>query len=91
MTEQVASQCRVVAHLARALAGVFEDKATLIADGRLTSIVPSIDRRSYALMETLGDILNGMDAVTDEDAWVNPIFEQASKNHARVTPADGGA
>jgi hypothetical protein len=37
-------------------------------------------------METLGDILNGMNAVDEkEDAWLDPIFREAQ----RLWPDDG--
>ena len=74
---QVAAQCRVVAHLARAIATVYADKALLFEAGDAPSILAMNDAASYDLMQTLGDVLNGMDAVTDEDDWVAPVFAAA--------------
>lgn len=82
MTEkykQVADQCRVVAHLATAIAQVHTDKARLFAANGAPSIVDYVGRHTAHLMETLGDILNGMDAVEEEDDWVDPIFEKAHR------------
>jgi hypothetical protein len=75
---QVVAQCRVVAHLAKALASVFEDKADAFEQGFWPAILEMNGRNSAGLMETLGNILNGMDAVDEaEDAWAYPIFERA--------------
>lgn len=77
--QQVADQCRVVAHLAKAISDVHSDFArTFSSDqGRLDEIVDAVGQRTALLMETLGDILNGMDAVEDEDEWTGPVFERA--------------
>ena len=84
--QQVAAQCRVVAHLARAIATVYADKAVLFeAEGAL-SILAMNDATSYDLMQTLGDLLNGMDAVTDEDEWVAPIFAAAHASRGLFRP-----
>jgi len=78
--KQVSDQCRVVAHLATAIAQVHTDKATLFAENRAPSIVDHVGRHTAYLMETLGNILNGMDAVDEkEDDWVLPIFVEAHR------------
>lgn len=78
-TEQIARQCEAVAHQAMALANVHRDFARLIRAGAAPRAHDSIGRRSAALMEYLGDTLNGMDAVTDADEWMQPIFAAAQK------------
>ncbi len=79
--KQVAAQCRAVAHMARTISEVYDDIAKMHESGpggwdELTEIR---GQRTAELLEELGDILNGMDAVTDEDAWVHPILEEAQR------------
>lgn len=85
--QQVADQCRVVAHLANALAQVHIDKGKMIEAGVYSKhgLLDFIGKSTAHLMEVLGDILNGMDAVDEsEDSWVDPIFEEAH----RMFPSD---
>lgn len=75
---QVIAQCKVVVHLATALANVHSDKAQLLKTGRLDDLIEMNGERSASIMETLADILNGMDAVdAEEDAWTDPVFKLA--------------
>lgn len=76
---QVANQCKVVAHLATAIAGVFSDYEAMFRDNAAPLLIAQVGERSARLMETLGDILNGMDAATEEDEWTSPIFEEARR------------
>ena len=84
---QVADQYKVVAHLATALAGVHSDMEKVIRDGHMGNAMLDLQgNRSAALMEMLGNFLNGMDAVDEgEDAWVNPIFRAAHKMFPQET------
>lgn len=77
--QQVADQCRVVAHLAKAIHDVYSDKARYFAsDGTgPDDLIELVGNWSAAHMEKLGDILNGMDAVVEADDWVGPIFKRA--------------
>ena len=75
--EQVADQYKVVAALAANLKEVHEQLEPTIRQGMLGSIRDIQGERSAHIMEVLGDILNEMDAVAGEDAWMNPIFEKA--------------
>lgn len=78
--EQVAKQYEVVAHLATALASVHTQSVLAIRSGALDSLLDQQGSRSASIMEDLGDILNGMDAVDDdEDSWTAPIFSAAQK------------
>lgn len=78
--QQVSDQCKVVAHLAEAIRQVFSDKTRMVGDGNEPeAVLDYIGKHSASLMNTLGDILNGMDAVMDDDEWVNPIFERAKQ------------
>lgn len=81
--KQASDQCRVVVHLAKALIEVFSEHARMLGERSVDDITPTtteiIGRRSAAIMETLGDILNGMDAVSEDDGWVDPIFEKAQE------------
>jgi hypothetical protein len=76
--KQVADQCRAVAHLATALAQVSEDWAKMLAaPSGADELLDMVGDRSAGHMETLGDILNGMDAIDDDDGWIDPIFEKS--------------
>ncbi|AWV18772.1 hypothetical protein A3862_27205 [Methylobacterium sp. XJLW] len=77
--KQVSDQCRVVAHLATAIAKVHSDYAALIEAGAMSDLHERIGRRTASLMERLGDVLNGMDAVSDEDDWTHPVFREAQR------------
>jgi hypothetical protein len=78
--EQVVAQYRVVAHLARQIALVHEQMAETYAHPDVPMTESGVDlsgRWSASRMETLGDMLNNMDAADPEDAWVTPIFRVA--------------
>lgn len=75
--EQVGAQCNAIVMQAEALAGVYRDYAALFHGGAGEEILDIVGKRTAELMELLGDVLNGMDAVTDEDAVLEPIFERA--------------
>jgi hypothetical protein len=80
--EQVAKQCAAVAHMANALAEVHATKAQTIRIGGYGSAeaIEWVGRSTAGLMETLGDILNGMDAVDEqEDSWIDPVMEEAHR------------
>jgi TRAP-type uncharacterized transport system substrate-binding protein len=81
LMKQISDQCRVVAHMARALAEIHDDYATIFVSGDKgpEDIADLVGKRTASLMETLGDILNGMDAVTEEDEWTHPIFREANR------------
>ena len=75
--QQVARQCSAVRHMATVLALMHGDFARMYSRGYGELIVAEMGERTARLMETLGDILNGMDAVTEDDDWVSPIFDEA--------------
>jgi CRISPR/Cas system CSM-associated protein Csm2 small subunit len=79
--DQIKAQCKVVAELSRNLAEVYDAHAAFLHP----SIAESVGRRSKHLMEVLGDILNGMDAVSDDDEWMNDVFERAHEMFPEVT------
>lgn len=79
MMEQVARQCSAVRHLAVVLAQLHGDYACMFAAGHHEKIADLFGHRTAAMMETLGDILNGMDAVEEGDDWLDPIFEEAHR------------
>lgn len=74
---QVADQCRVVAHFAHLIGHVYADKARLAGADEAKTLHDMWLRQSADLIETFGNILNGMDAVTDEDEWTFPIVEKS--------------
>ena len=79
LRKQVADQCRVVAHLATAIAKVHADYAQLAEAPAFDSILEQVGRRSASLMERLGDVLNGMDATSADDDWTYPVFREAQR------------
>ena len=84
-----ADQCRVVAHFAQAISDIYTSKASIVAGGEASSLHAMWIEHTDAMMETLGNILNGMDAVTDEDAWTFPIVRASverlrAQSEARV-------
>lgn len=79
--QQVADQCRVVAHLAKAVWEVYSDKARMFASDAKgpDDIVDIVGKWSAAHMENLGELLNGMDAADEDDDWTAPIFRKAQE------------
>lgn len=82
-----ADQCRVVAHFARAIASVFDDKAEIAKAGECQSLIVRWIEQTDDLMEQLGNILNGLDAVTDEDEWTFPIVKESVARRAALSKA----
>lgn len=75
LKEQTANQYKAVIHMAKALLMVHEQTLPLIP-GQSRGIMELQFVRSAEIMEMLGDTLNGMDAVDeDEGAWMDPVFE----------------
>lgn len=84
--QQVIDQCSAVNHMATCIALVYGDHARMLyrsgcapTENADEILIDLIGKRTASLMETLGDILNGMDAVTKDDEWLTPIFERAQK------------
>jgi hypothetical protein len=68
--DQVAKQCRVVAHLAKALADVHEDYVTLLEDGGAASA-----RRGRCP----DGRVHGDPRRDDDDDWTAPVFVKAQR------------
>ena len=78
--EQIAKQCDAVTHMATELARVNADYAVILRAGQMDHLIELVGCRTASLMETLGDILNDMDALDgDEDAWMEPVFAEAQR------------
>lgn len=79
--EQVADQCKAVHHLAGAIRELMEDYERMFRDENchIDNLVPQVGGRTAVWMEKLGNMLNGCDAVTEGDEWLDPIFEKAHK------------
>ena len=84
---QAKDQARAVVHLSRVLADLYADRVKLYetCPQAMADIVDLDGSRSASIMEYLGDVLNGMDAASDEDEWLTPIFHEAQ----RRWPVDG--
>ena len=77
-------QCRAVAHLANSFAEVYAARAAIVAhDAKLSDLIGDA---SASAMEWLGDELNAMDAATEDDGWLDPIFEAAQKRWPQQPP-----
>lgn len=77
LSEQVGAQCNAVAAMAVSISQVHADYAALFHSGHGEALLEQVGKRTAELMELLGDILNNMDAVTDDDKWMEPIFDKA--------------
>jgi hypothetical protein len=78
--QQVADQCRAIAHMADVIAKVHSDYARLFQDrAGMEGLEDQVGERTACLLSQLGDILNGIDAVDVEDECVNPIIERSLK------------
>lgn len=78
LNKQVEAQCRAVVHMLGALTEVYQSRAERFSSPS-TYGGEIIGRWSAETMEILGEMLNGMDAVTDEDDWLKPIFREAQR------------
>lgn len=77
LTEQTANQYKAVIHMARSMLIVHEQTLPLIP-GQSRGILEIQCVQSAEIMEVLGDLLNAMDAVDEEeDGWIGPIFEKS--------------
>jgi hypothetical protein len=67
--KQVAAQCRAVVRMADNLAEVYDAKAVLfnLGAGPGDDLLDIVGKESGRHMDVLGDLLNGMDAVTEDD------------------------
>lgn len=84
---QVIAQCKAVAHLCDCLAGLHRDLIKYYEIPNANEILDMAGDRTAGFLETLSDIINGMDAFdADEDEWVNPIIEAAHKRWPQDVP-----
>jgi len=77
--KQVALQCKAVAHLATAIAQIHTDYEKMFGDGKMSGLADQVGKRTAAWMETLGEMLNSIDAAEEEDEWLEPIFREAQR------------
>lgn len=84
--KQVALQCKAVAHMARALAEVYDHRAMRLESDWVKGDGELIGRWSANAMEILGEMLNGMDAVDESDDWMKPVFREAQRLWPQQTP-----
>ena len=77
--QQVAAQCSAVVHLATSLADIHSDYAKLFLNGAAVNLIDMVGDRTAAFMEILGDLLNGMDAVSEEDGKLDQVFAEAQR------------
>lgn len=78
--EQVAAQCKAVAHMAQSLMEVHLDYERMFQRGNsVNSLIDIVGNRTASFMEQLGDMLNAMDACEEEDKWMTPIFKKAQE------------
>lgn len=77
--KQVATQCRAVSHMAKALAQINDDYEKLFEEGSADHLIDQVGNRTAHQMETLGNILNGMDAADEQDKWMDAVFKEAQR------------
>ena len=77
-------QCRAVVQLASSFAEVYAARAAIVAhDAKLSDLIGDA---SASAMEWLGDELNAMDGISEDDLWLDPIFEAAQKRWPQQPP-----
>lgn len=77
--EQLIKQCDAVRHMAEAIARIHGDYGKMFRSGAADQLIDQVGKRTARLMETLGDVLNGIDAVTEEDDWLKPVFKNTQR------------
>jgi hypothetical protein len=77
--KQVRKQAQAVAYMARILATMHEEYNTFILDNiQAEDLLEAIGVDTHERMQTLGDMINEMDAVLKKDeATLNPVFAKA--------------
>lgn len=71
----VAAQAKILQELAEAHVAILKCR-----DVPMEDFILELQGKTSALwMESIGDFLNGVDAVGGETEWMNPIFESAHK------------
>lgn len=78
-------QCRAVVSLASSVAEVYAARAAIVEHDN--SLADLIGYASAAAMEWLGDEMNAMDAATEEDEWIDPIFDAAQERWPQPSAA----
>ena len=86
--QQVLEQHRAVAALARGVIEITEGKIPAIEGGHMDELLDMLGNRSARWMEDFGDLLNGCDAVTEDDDWMEPIFLKAQEMFPQAHRAD---
>ena len=86
--QQVLEQHRAVAALARGIIEITEGKIPAIEGGHMDELLDMLGNRSAMWMEDFGDLLNGCDAVTEDDDWMEPIFLKAQEMFPQTRRAD---
>lgn len=76
---QVTAQFRVIAHLCKQIGRVHEQLAEMHEAAHIASLLDMHGVDTAYRMELLGNMANNMDIVTDEDAWLDPIYAEAQK------------
>jgi hypothetical protein len=74
--------------MARILENVYDDYAKIIKTWKGHNLTTKVGMRTAHLLETLGDILNGMDAITEDDAWINPVIIEARRKWPQPSEED---
>jgi hypothetical protein len=86
--QQVIDQYKVIAAQAKALLELADAEISYLkSDTFMTdSLLEMIGQRSAGWMEDLGNMINHVDAATEEDEWMDPIFDKAHE----MFPQDQG-
>jgi hypothetical protein len=77
--EQVALQCDAVVHMAYLIGGLYSDFAIMFRSGAAENLLDQVGARTASFMEKLGDMLNATGSCTEEDEWMDPVFEEAHR------------
>ena len=77
--EQLKSQYKAVAHLARSMANLCDEMSTIADLDNFQNIVDIQGERTHYWMDQLGTMLDSCDAVSEDDEWIAPLYDEARR------------
>ena len=91
-SDQAVAQCRAIIHMASVLADIYRRHATMLDSNSDINplLFETIGNSSRRMMNSMADILNGIDAVTEEDMkrW-GLVFARSQEVFPARTPDAG--
>lgn len=75
--QQVVDQCKAIVKMAENIVQIHKEYEEIFKTSQLDDLIDLVGDRTAYIMENLGNILNGLDAVREDDAWIDSIFERS--------------